>query len=57
MVFLVQLRSCLASQCLSPDLSLPPKASTEAYHNEIHDCDKIAVYTLVSLEVNGIHVC
>jgi hypothetical protein len=39
----------------SPDLSLPRKAPTESYHKESHNGDKVAVYTLVDLDRNGIH--
>lgn len=38
-----------------PDVNLPPKSPTESYHHESHNCDKLAVYTLVDLGINGIH--
>lgn len=39
---------------VSPDLSLPAKAPTTSLQNESHNCDKVAVYTLVDLGINGI---
>lgn len=38
-----------------PDLSLPSKSPTESRHHESHNCDKIAIYTIVDLSDNGIN--
>lgn len=43
------LSNCIIAMPATPDLSLPPKAPTESCHNESHNCDKLAVYTLVDL--------
>lgn len=40
----------------SPDLSLPSKCpASERWHHEDHECDKIAIYTLVDLGDDGIN--
>ncbi len=36
------------------NLTLPPKAPTEPFHDESHECDEIAVYSLVDLGKKGI---
>ena len=35
---------------IGPDLSLPSKSPTQSYKNESHNCDTLAVYTLVALQ-------
>ena len=43
------------SSSSAPNLDLPAKAPTESYSHESHNCDKLAIYTLVDLGHDGVN--